>query len=109
MDAPSISVRFRTWFASASTKLGDKLRLWPLLVVFAIAFFIVLALNPAKLGLTIWGIAKLCLGLYIGYWGDRLAFPNARPHTLTGIEAGTAWKRRALILAACVIAAALIP
>ena len=87
----------------------DKLRASPLLVVFLIAFAIVVWMNPAKVGLTVWGIAKLGMGGYIGYWVDRILFPYARPHTLEGIAQGTAWKRRALIVSAAIIASALIP
>ncbi|MBN9795680.1 hypothetical protein DMP17_45010 [Pseudonocardia sp. TMWB2A] len=78
--------------------LRDLLRAWPLLLVFGITFVAVLYLNPAKAGLAIWGVSKLALGAYVGYWADRLTFrPEDRPHLLTGIERGTAWKRRAWI------------
>lgn len=91
------------------TGLRDKLRASPLLLLFIVALTITALLNPAKVGLVIWGVAKLGFGGYVGYWIDRLIFPYARPHELTGIEAGTAWKRRALIVSASVVAAALTP
>lgn len=90
-------------------KLNDKLRASPLLIIFLLAIVPVLMMNPAKVGLTLYGIAKIGLGAYLGYWIDRLLFPYARPHTLDGIAQGTAWKRRAAIVAASIIAAALIP
>lgn len=101
--------RFRAGLAALKLSLRDKLRASPLLVVFLVAFAITAWMNPAKVGLTIWGIAKLGMGGYVGYWIDRLVFPYARPHQLKGIEAGTSWKRRAIIVAAAVIAAALTP
>lgn len=89
--------------------LRDKLRASPLLALFVVTFAITAFLNPAKVGLTVWGIAKLGMGGYVGYWIDRLIFPYARPHDLIGIEAGTSWKRRALIVSAAIVAAALTP
>lgn len=108
MDANSLA-RLRARLAGLKSALADKLRAAPLLAVFLIAFAITVWLNPAKVGLTVWGIAKLGMGGYVGYWIDRLVFPYARPHQLTGIEAGTSWKRRAIIVSASVVAAALIP
>lgn len=89
--------------------LRDKLRASPLLVLFAVAFAITAFLNPAKVGLTVWGIAKLGTGGYVGYRIDRLIFPYARPRNLVGIEAGTSWKRRAAIVSATILAAAFMP
>ena len=91
------------------SSLRDKARASPLLAVFITTLVITAALNPAKLGLAVWGVAKLGMGGYVGYWIDRLIFPYARPHQLIGIEAGTSWKRRALIVAAAVVASALTP
>lgn len=108
MDA-SRSTRIRAALSRLKLTLADRLRASPLLVVFLIAFAITVWLNPAKVGLTIWGIAKLCMGGYVGYWIDRLVFPYARPHGLKGIEAGTSWKRRAIIVSASIVAAALTP
>lgn len=87
----------------------DKLRATPLLALFAITFVVVLLMNPAKVGLLIWGASRIGLYAYLGYWVDRILFPDARPHVLTGIAQGTAWKRRALIVAAALLAGALLP
>lgn len=95
---------------SIITRLREWLRCSPLLLLFGFAFAGVLALNPAKAGLALWGLAKLGMGGYVGYWIDRSVFRgDSRPHRLTGVVQGTAWKRRALIVAASILAAALIP
>lgn len=91
-------------------RLVDLLRAWPLLVLFLVTFPVVLLLNPMKAGLALFGIAKIAMGGYLGYFVDRWAFrPEDRPHALEGISKGTAWKRRAIIIAAALVAAALIP
>ena len=92
-------------------KLGilDKLRAWPLLVLGVVVLALVVDLNAAKLGLMLWGLARVFVFGYLGYWLDRVAFPYARPHTQSGMLAATAWLRRACIIAACVIAGGLLP
>lgn len=93
-----------------SDKLRDISRAWPLLLLFALTFAVVLWLNPAKAGLALWGISKVALCGYLGYWADRLVFrPEDRPHLLEGISRGTAWKRRSLIVAAAILAGGMIP
>jgi len=90
--------------------VADALRAWPLLALFLLTFPVVLLLNPAKAGLALFGISKIALGGYLGYLCDRYGFrPEDRPHALEGISKGTAWKRRAIIMAAAIVAAALIP
>ena len=89
--------------------IRDKLRAWVLLLLGLAAFVPVLLLNPAKAGLLIWGVSRLGLYAYLGYWVDRIIFPYARPHTQTGVAQGTAWKRRALIVTATILAGALLP
>jgi len=98
----------RVW-AAIAPKASDLLRCSPLLILGLVAFAIVFWLNPAKLGLMLWGCARLAVYAYIGYWVDRALFPYARPHTLDGIAEGTAWKRRALIVSAAILAGALLP
>lgn len=100
------------FFKDARTSLQEHgaLRAWPLLLVFVITFTAVIVLAPQKAGLALWGLSKLALGAYVGYWADRLGFsPEDRPHAVEGIARGTAWKRRSLIMAAAILAAALIP
>lgn len=85
-------------------------RMLPLWIIFAIAFVVVLSINPAKAGLTMYGIGKVALGGIVGYSVDRFVFREEdRPHLLLGIERGTAWKRRAWIVCAAIIAMALVP
>jgi hypothetical protein len=99
--------RVRAWLHDDGR---DALRGWPLLALFAVTFTVVLFLNPAKAGLTLFGISKIALGGYLGYLCDRHGFRKEdRPHVLEGVSKGTAWKRRAIIMAAAIVAAALIP
>ena len=78
-----------------------------MLLIFLIAFAVVFTLNPAKAGLTLWGVARVGLFAYLAYWVDRIIF--GRLKGLSGITLGAAWKRRALIVAASLIAGALLP
>jgi len=94
------AITFWAWFS-------DKLRASPLLVFFLIAFGVVFSINPAKAGLVLWGVARVGLFGWLGYWVDRIIF--GRLKGLAGIQLGTAWKRRSLIVSACLIAGALIP
>lgn len=101
--------RARPAVAIAAAFIADKLRASPLAVVFVLAFVGTLLMNPAKLGLLVWGIAKVSAGGYLGYWCDRLLFRSEdRPHLQQGIARGTAWKRRALIAAAAIFAMGMI-
>ena len=91
-------------------KLRDTARAYPLLLIFLLTLAVVLMLNPAKAGLALWGVSKIAMCAYLGYWADRLVFrPEDRPHLLEGISRGTAWKRRSLIVAAAILAGGLIP
>lgn len=92
----------RDWFS-------DKVRGWPLLVIFILTGAIVWALAPQKVGLLLWLLAKSSCLCYLAYWVDRIAFPYARPHLLQGIAHGTAQKRRASLLLAALIAAGVSP
>jgi len=93
--------------SGAWTWIKDKLRASPLLVLFIIAFAVVYSLNPAKAGLAIWGVARVGLFAYLAYWVDRIIF--GRLKGLSGIDLGTAWKRRAFIIGCALIAGALLP
>lgn len=95
---------------SAVSKLRELGRGSPMLLLFVITFLVVIYLNPAKAGVAWWGVCKLMLSGYAGYWIDRFVFrPEDRPHLVEGIARGTAWKRRALIVAAAILAGGLIP
>jgi len=109
MTSRTILQRFQARIHAVLPALRDKLRATPLLLLGAITFGVVLTMNPAKVGLLIWGASRIGLYAYLGYWVDRIIFPYARPHVLTGIAEGTAWKRRALIVSAALLAGALLP
>lgn len=81
----------------------------PVLWLFVLTFLIVALLNPVKVGLLLWGICKLAAFAFAGHWIDARIFPQAQPHELSGIEQGTAWKRKGLLVAAAIIAGALLP
>lgn len=93
-------------------KLKDLLARWkvqPVLVVAVITFAVVAFLNPAKVGLALYGISKLTLFAFAGKWIDDRIFRNAQPEQLEGVAQGTAWKRKGLIVAASIVAGALVP
>lgn len=90
-------------------RLRAKLTAQPVLWLFAITFVVVAFLNPAKVGLLLWGVSKLAAFAFAGDWIDARIFSTAQPEQLAGIEQGTAWKRKGLIVAASVIAGALLP
>ena len=46
---------------------------------------------------------------FAGDWCDSRIFPGANPKHLFGIEQGTAWKRKGLIVASAIVAGALLP
>ncbi|HSX60247.1 MAG TPA: hypothetical protein VLF18_08620 [Tahibacter sp.] len=97
---------------SISNRLsGLRVRLskQPVLWLFLITFVCVVFLNPLKIGLVLWGICKLALFAFAGDWCDSRIFPGANPSELTGIEQGTAWKRKGLIVASAIVAGALLP
>lgn len=74
-----------------------------------ITFTIVAVLNPVKIGVLIYGVCKLALFAHAGNWMDCRFFSGAQPDALIGVEQGTAWKRKALIVAAAILAGALAP
>ena len=93
-------------------KLKDLLARWkvqPVLVVAVITFAVVAFLNPAKVGLALYGISKLTLFAFAGQWIDDRIFRTAQPEQLEGVAQGTAWKRKGLIVAASIVAGALVP
>lgn len=74
-----------------------------------ITFAVVLLLNPAKAGVLLWGICKLAAFAHAGNWVDCRIFPGDQPETLDGVEQGTAWKRKAWLICAAILAGALAP
>lgn len=91
----------------------DRLHHWltaqPVVWLFLVTFACVVYLNPAKIGLLLWGITKLAAFAYAGDWIDSRVFPSAAPEALTGPAQGTAWKRKGMIVAAAIVAGAMLP
>lgn len=101
--------RLKARLRAIAPVVRDKLRASPLLFVFVLTFLPVVIWDPIKVGLSLYGLAKMAFCAYGGYWCDRLLYPSGRPHTLQGIERGAAEKRRAFVVAAWIMAGALIP
>ena len=74
-----------------------------------ITFGVVVILNPAKSGVLVWGICKLAAFAHAGNWVDCRFFPVDQPEALSGVEQGTAWKRKAWLICSAIIAGALLP
>lgn len=89
--------------------LLDKLRAAPWLVLAALLLIWIAWRHTDYIGLLAWGVCRVALGAWLGYWIDRTLFPYSRPHDLDGIARGAAEKRRAMIVAACLIALAWVP
>ena len=94
---------------SCLERLHHWLTAQPVIWLFLVTFAVVAYLNPAKVGLLVWGITKLAAFGYAGDWIDARIFPHARPDDLSGAAQGTAWKRKGLIVAASIVAGALLP
>lgn len=90
-------------------RLYRRLTVQPVILLFLVTFGVVVALNPAKVGLVLYALSKLALFAWIGRWVDSWVFVDARPEDLSGPAQGTAWKRRAWIVAASILAGALAP
>lgn len=80
--------------------LKDKLRSGGLLIAGLVLLVIVLLMNPAKWGLMLWGLCKVSLGGYCGYWIGRVVTRD-RLH-----EAGSADERRSIRLSRAIFTAA---
>lgn len=104
---------------SVVAKLKDWSRGWPLLAIFLLALAAVAIFSPAKVLLGIWGIAKLALGGYAGFWTSRWAAPYARPHLflreglppdqIHAVAFAISLAFRGVLMATGVIAAGFIP
>lgn len=119
-----------------ASKIIDFFRAWPLAAVATALLLVVLVADLARIDLLIWGVTKVAVLAYAGYWIDRWLFPYARPHdwwwdetpTELGVEVEplsadeleqftslqpvivpALQLRRAAIVAACILVAALIP
>lgn len=90
-------------------KLYRWLTAQPVLWLFLVSFAAVVAMNSAKVGVLLYLLAKLSLCAWLGRWIDTWVFRDARPEDLAGAAQGTAWKRRAWIVCASIIAGAMAP
>lgn len=80
----------------------------PVIWLFLITIAVVAVLNPMKIGLAFWGIAKLALFAFAGEWLFKQLFRELKDDD-PGIVEGTLWKLKALIVAASILAGALLP
>lgn len=82
-----------------------------MLLLFMAPLLVIFIFNPIKAGLALWGLCKLGLGGYVGYWIDRVCFRGdaSRPHALQDDSMRAAWLRRAIIVAASILAVAQLP
>lgn len=90
--------------------LRDKLRAYPFLLGALIGLVLIGLIAPQQLGVIAYKLTVLSLAAYAGYWCDRIIFPYARPDDFRSEAAGlfnAATLRRAIIVAACLVATAL--
>lgn len=96
------------WGVKLFRSMQDKCRAasWLVLaVVFAGALWA--TGGQVNLGVLAWKGLLLSFAAFLGYWLDRTLFPGARPHQMKTVERkDQARFRRAIIVAAVVIAAA---
>jgi len=115
------------------SRILDFLRAWPIALVALVMFAVAAGTSAISLAVTVYGLAKISAAGYIGYWIDRLLFPYCRPHEswFTSEDSDVPVSdmsdddlracrdlpvftpipqiRRAVIVAACIIAAGLVP
>ena len=87
----------------------EALRMWPWLGMALAGAIFVAVYKPQMVGLLLWSLCKLCFGAALGYWIDRSVARGARPHELVGEAKDRALLRRAVIVAAAILAMALGP
>jgi lipoprotein signal peptidase len=81
---------------------GWKTALLALALVVALNYYFAQSASTA-----LWLLSKLLTGGVVGYMLDRMAFPNDRPHQFDDRPnlKTEAWRRRAIIIAGCAVAA----
>lgn len=94
---------------SKLSALRQRVTANPVLLLAWSAFAVVAVLNSAKVGVLIWAVCKLAVFAHAGNWVDCRIFPADQPDQLDGIEQGTAWKRKAWLICAAILAGALAP
>lgn len=85
----------------------DKARGLSLALAGGALFLIVALIAPHQVGLVVLAASRVLLGGFIGYWADRVFFPDGRPHAVNRDIRHWAWIRRAIIVAGCALAMAL--
>lgn len=92
----------------------SALRLYPWAIA-AIALTIPVMFTAPELAWSlIWGLSRLCIGAYLGYWLDRELFPDLRPSDIPRSPPDSlkiklhCTYRRAFIVGAMLIASALV-
>lgn len=86
-------------------RIYDGLRVSDMLAVFLVLAIVVAMVAPQQLGILAYKGALLAGAVFGGYWADRRLFPYSRPHEFySSIHSEY---RRAVIVAACVLAVGL--
>ena len=89
--------------------LNTRIRLWPWLALALITSVAVAVYRPEMAGLLLWTLCKLSIGAWLGYLVHRSIERGPRPHELTGAARDQSLLRRAIIVAAAMLALALGP
>lgn len=84
--------------------LHDTLRGWPWLLIALLTALSVFTIAPHQLGVLAWSLSKISIGAYLGYWLDRSMFPGARPPCISEPLRHHARYRRAILIAAAMLA-----
>lgn len=82
-------------------------RLYGLGLIVILLSLAIIWLSPFQLGVTLYKLSVVTLGGWLGYWLDRWIFPYARPHGELNPVASWYMLRRAIIVAATILAVAL--
>jgi MFS family permease len=87
-------------------RMKDKLRLIDSLLVSLVLTAVVAWIAPQQLGILAYKGALVAGAIFMGYWADRRLFPFNRPHEHV-LNSRHAEYRRAIIIAACLLAVGL--
>lgn len=109
LDFPAAGMeRVRDWLAQSDVD-NAVLRMWPLWLLFAGCFIVVLLENWMKAQLALYGIGKIAIAGLVGYVISYFSTARKdRPENLAdGIALGTALKCRTWIICAAIIGMAI--
>lgn len=81
-ESPLNTVEHSTYLKlkHAWRKFNESFRMWQWWLITLLTFVVVALAAPQKLGTTLYALSLLSMAFLVGYWGDRLLFPHARPH-----------------------------